>query len=85
MPQRYNELTSQTRIEPQAYKASGTDANGYEPVYEAWADPSSLEASAVWCACKNTYGSTGVKTKREWADNAKFSQVATDLSTLTYA
>ena len=77
-----------TRVEPFAYIASTFATNG-GPQYEAWADAGSLAASAVWIARKNTYDSDGNMTKAEWAKDssdriATFTNVATDLTALTY-
>jgi len=52
--------------------------------YFAWAKPGSLEAAAVWKAMKLDESAPN-SLKVTWADNGKYSQIATDLTILTYS
>ena len=83
MPQRRNEELSLPRPEPFARKLTYNASS--QLLYEAWADPGSSEADAVWMACKYTYDANGFLTKIEWADGARFNQVVSDLSTFSYS
>lgn len=87
MPMRRNEIEAMIRQTPFAnvitYDAS------LNPIYEAWASPGTALSEAKWVACKRTYGSSGEMTRTQWAQDSNgvvgdFTNIATDLSTLTY-
>jgi hypothetical protein len=53
--------------------------------YFAWAPPGSSESDPVWKAMRLDETASGNTTgRRAWADGAKYTQVATDLTLLTY-
>lgn len=82
-----NEQEVLSRESPFAYKAQ--DFTNGSPAYEAWADPGALEADAIWICRYNAYDVSGNLTRSYWAKDSSnrigtFTNVATDLSILTY-
>jgi len=83
MPQRRNEITSQIRSEPMSYVAVYNASN--QVTYEAWGEPGISTSDALWVACAHTYDASGNLTRTKWADGGRFTQTATDISSLTYS
>jgi hypothetical protein len=87
MPKNRNEIEAMVRTTPYAYIAEYDADNNVE--YEAWADPGTAATTAKWICAKHTYSSLNL-TKTQWAQDsdgkvADFTNLASSLSTLTYA
>lgn len=71
---------TETRSIPEAIKITESG----KLTYFAWAAPGSAEADAVWKAMRIDDSVTN-ESRIMWADNGNYSQVATDLTALTYS